>query len=157
MNGSYRYGLRLRFYGLFSQLPWSLLVTSIALAPVAYFAEPATQTILIKVVIYWSLTISILMLLKDLYVQRSLYEFSVQGRGICVYKQSMLLAEYNWEQLKAIRGFEKKDKIARQSLESGGVLLKFEDGFELVVFERVSNYERFNLILNKVFKCHEDV
>lgn len=90
------------------------------------------------------------MLLKDLYSQRFLYEFSVQGRGIRVYKKSLLMAEYNWEQLKGIRVFEKKDKIARQTLESNGVLLKFEDGFELPVFERVSNYEGFNLILKKM-------
>ena len=150
MVGSFHYGLKSRFYGLFSQLPWSLLVTSIVLVPVAYFSEPATQIILIKVTIYWLLAISILMLLKDLYVQRFLYEFSIQGRGIRVYKKSVLLAEYNWEQLKAIHAFEKKDKIARQTLESNGLLLEFEDGFELAVFERVSNYEKFNLILNKV-------
>jgi len=150
MVGSFRYGLKSRFYGLFSQLPWSLLVTSIVLAPLVYFSEPATKIIIIKVAIYWSLAISVLMLLKDLYAQRFLYEFSVQGRGIRVYKNSALLAEYNWEQLIAIRAFDKKDKIARQTLESKGVLLKFEDGFELNVFERVSNYEGFNLILNKV-------
>ncbi len=151
MHDSFRYGLTSRFYGLFSQLPWSLLVTSIVLAPIAYFSEPLTQVILIKAVIYWSLFIAILMLLKDLYSQRFLYEFSIQGRGIRVYKKSALIAEYNWEQLKAIRVFEKKDKIARQTLESNGVLLKFEDGFELPVFDRVSNYETFNLILKKVF------
>ncbi|MFK8028152.1 MAG: hypothetical protein AB8C40_08865 [Gammaproteobacteria bacterium] len=151
MHDSFRYGLTSRFYGLFSQLPWSLLVTSIVLAPIAYFSEPLTQAILIKAVIYWSLFIAILMLLKDLYSQRFLYEFSIQGRGIRVYKKSALIAEYNWEQLKAIRVFEKKDKIARQILESNGVLLKFEDGFELPVFDRVSNYESFNLILKKVF------
>jgi hypothetical protein len=150
MIGSFHYGLKSRFYGLFSQLPWSLLVTSIVVAPVVYFSEPATQVILIKATIYWSLAISILMLLKDLYAQRFLYEFSVRGRGICVYKKSVLVAEYNWEQLKAIRVFEKKDKIARQTLESKGILLKFEDGFELAVFERVSDFEKFNLILNKV-------
>ena len=150
MVGSFRYGLKSRFYGLFSQLPWSLLVTSIVLAPMAYFSETTTQVILLKVAIYWSLAMSILMLLKDLYVQRYLYEFSVQGRGICVYKKTKLFAEYNWDQLKVIRPFGEKDKIARQALESNGVLLKFEDGFELAVFERVSNYQRFNLILNKV-------
>lgn len=150
MHDSFRYGLTSRFYGLFSQLPWSLLVTSIVLAPIVYFSEPATQAILIKAVIYWSLFIAVLMLLKDLYSQRFLYEFSVQGRGIRVYKKSLLMAEYNWEQLKGIRVFEKKDKIARQTLESNGVLLKFEDGFELPVFERVSNYEGFNLILKKM-------
>ena len=151
MYGSFHYGLNSRFYSLFSQLPWSLLVTSIVLAPIAYFSEPATQVILIKTAIYWSLSLSILMLLKDLYVQRFLYEFSVRDRSISVYKKSVLIAEYDWGQLKTICAFEKKDKIARQTLESNGLLLKFEDGFELTVFERVSNYERFNLILNKIF------
>lgn len=150
MHGSFRYGFKSRFYGVFSQLPWSLVVTAIVLLPVAYYSNTATRVILIQLTIYWALAIGVLLLLKDLYVQRYLFEFSVQGREISVYKNSEVKVDCQWQQLKAIRAFNKKDKISRQSIESNGVLLKFEDGFELPVFERVSDYDKFSSILTEV-------
>ena len=149
MHGSFHYGFKSRFYGLFSQLPWSLVITAIVLLPAAYYSNAATRVLLIQLTIYWALAIGVLLLLKDLYVQRYLFEFSVQRCGISVYKKSEVKVDYQWEQLKAIRVFNKKDKIARQSIESNGVLLKFEDGFELPVYERVSDYDKFSSILTK--------
>ena len=150
MSGSFQYGLRSRFYGLFSQLPWSLLVTAIVLVPVIYFAEPATQLLIIRIAIYWTLVMSVVMLAKDLYTQRYLFEFSIQRCGISVQKNTNTMVEYTWQQIRTIRSFHKKDKISRHTLEGSGVLLKFDDGFELPVFEQVSNYDEFNSILKRL-------
>ncbi len=150
MSSSFQYGLRSRFYGLFSQLPWSLVVTTIVLLPVVYFVQQDTRILLIQIAIYWSLAISVLMLIKDLYVQRFLFEFSIQRCGVTVRKNADTMVEYSWSQLRAIRSFQQKDKISRRTLEGNGVLLKFDDGFELPVFEQVSNYDEFNSILKRM-------
>lgn len=150
MFGSFQYGLKSRFYGLFSQLPWSLVVTAIVLLPVVYFAQAETRILLIHIALYWALAIGVLMFIKDLYVQRFLYEFSIQRCGITVRKNANNSVEYTWPQLRTIRSFHKKDKIARRTLESNGMLLKFDDGFELPVFEQVSNYDEFNSLLKRM-------
>tara|TARA_R110002096_G_scaffold416350_1_gene618724 strand:- start:151 stop:609 length:459 start_codon:yes stop_codon:yes gene_type:complete len=150
MSGSFRYGLRSRFYGLFSQLPWSLVVTAIVLLPVIYFAESQTRILLVYIFIYWAATIGVVMLVKDIYAQRFLLEFSIQRCGISVRKNANNVVEYTWPQLSTIRSLRKKDRISRFTLEGRGVLLKFEDGFELPVFEQVSNYDSFNLMLKKM-------
>ena len=150
MSASFRYGVISRFYGLFSQLPWSLVVTAIVLLPVAYYAEPSTRYLIIELTIYWALAIGLLLFARDLYMQRFLLEFSVRGRGIVIHKGENTIAEYKWEQLRTIRKFTKKDRLSRKTLEGEGLLLKFEDGFELPVFEQVSNYDQFNSILKKV-------
>lgn len=150
MNSSFRYGLRSRFYGLFSQLPWSLVITTIVLLPVIYYAELETRTLLIHIAIYWAVAMSVIMLIKDIYAQRFLFEFSIQRCGISVRKNANTIVEYTWPQVRAIRSFHKKDKLSRRTLEGNGVLLKFDDGFELPVFEQVSNYDEFNSILKRI-------
>ena len=150
MYGSFHYGLKSRFYGLFAQLPWSLVVTAIVLFPVVYCAESSTRILLIQLTIYWALVISIALLLKDLYMQRYLLEFSIQGRGISIYKNADTTIDYAWEQLRAIKSIGKKELKYYRTLDANGVLLKFEDGFELPVFERVSNYQKFSAILKKI-------
>lgn len=150
MSGSYHYGLRSRFYGLFSQLPWSLVVTAIVLLPVAYTATPDTRILLVHLTIYWALTASILMLVKDLYAQRYLFEFSVQRCGISVRKNKGTIVEYGWEQLKVIRALKKSHRLTRGVMDGNGLLLKFDYGFELPVYEQVSNYDQFNVILNRL-------
>ena len=147
MISSFQYGLRSRFYGLFSQLPWSLVVTAIVLFPLAYFATPSTRLLIIELAIYWSVVVGVLMLIKDIYAQKYLIEFSVRGRGITVYKKTGDSVDYCWEQIKTIKSFNKKDSIAKRAIESDGILLKFEDGFELPVFEPVTNYHQLNRIL----------
>ena len=150
MYGSFQYGLKSRFYGLFSQLPWSLVVTAIVLLPVIYFATPETRLLVIEIALYWSLVVGVLMLLKDLLAQKYIFEFVVQGRGITVYKKTDASVDYTWEQITSIKPFNKRHSIARRAIESDGVLLKFEDGFELPVFEPVSNYKTFNNILRSI-------
>ncbi|MDW3094064.1 MAG: hypothetical protein R8G33_00150 [Gammaproteobacteria bacterium] len=150
MSGSFQYGFRSRFYGLFSQLPWSLFVTAIVLVPVVYLAEPATRELIIHIAIYWTLVMSVVMLFKDLYTQRYLFEFSIKRCGISVQKNPNTMVEYTWQQVRAIRSFHKKDKFSRRTLDGNGVLLKFDDGFELPVFEQVSNYDEFNSILKRI-------
>ena len=150
MTSSFRYGLRSRFYGLFSQLLWSLVITTIVLLPVIYYAQPETRTLLIYIAIYWAAVMSVIMLIKDIYAQRFLFEFSIQRCGISVRKNANNIVEYTWPQVRAIRSFHGKDKISRRTLEGNGVLLKFDDGFELPVFEQVSNYDEFNTILKRI-------
>ena len=150
MYGTFQYGLKSRFYGLFSQLPWSLVVTAIVLIPVIYFALPATQILIVEIAIYWALVVGIAMFFKDLCAQKYLLEFTVRGRGITVHKKSQGSVDYRWEQITAIKPFSRKDSIARRAIESDGVLLRFEDGFELPVFEPVSNYQQFNSILKEI-------
>jgi len=150
MSGSFQYGLRSRFYGLFSQLPWSLVITTIVLLPVIFYAEPEARILLMHIVIYWVLAMSVVMLIKDLYAQRFLFEFSIQRCGISVQTNAHTTVEYTWQQVRVIRLFHKKDRISRRTLEGNGVLLKFDDGFELPVFEQVSNYDQFNLMLKRM-------
>lgn len=150
MYGSFQYGLKSRFYGLFSQWPWSLVITAIVLLPVAYNATVETRLLVIEIALYWSLVIGVLMLLKDLAAQQYIFEFAVKGRGITVYKKTDDSVDYTWEQIISIKPFSKRDRIARRAIESNGVMLKFEDGFELPVFERVSNYKTFNHILKEI-------
>lgn len=150
MNGSFQYGLKSRFYGMFSQWPWSLVITLIVLSPFIYYANASTRALVLELVIYWALFIALVLFVKDLYAQRFLYEFSVKGRNISIYKNTQCITEYTFDELKAVRRFSKKDAFARRSLESDGLLLKFKDGFEMPVFERVSNYEKFNLFLKKL-------
>lgn len=94
MYGSFHYDLKSRFYELFAQLPWSLVVTTIILFPVVYCAEPSIRILLIQLTIYWALVVSIVLLLRDLYMQRYLLEFSVQRRGISIYKNSDTTIDY---------------------------------------------------------------
>ncbi len=150
MHGSFHYGLKSRFYGLFSQLPWSLAVTAIIVLPVTYTASNETRLLVVEIALYWALFIAVLMLLKDLAAQKHIFEFDIKGRGITVYKKTATTVDYTWEQIIAIKPFSKKDNIARRAIESDGVLLKFEDGFELPVFEPVSNYKKFNNILRGI-------
>ena len=150
MYGSFQYDLKSRFYGLFSQLPWSLVVTTIILFPIAYYAEPEMRTLIIELTIYWALILSFILLAKDLYAQRILFTFSLQGRGIVVEKNTDTVQQYTWDQLEAVKLIDKKDSLSRRTLESNGVVLKFDDGFELPVFERVSNYDKFSAILARV-------
>ena len=150
MYTSFRYGVLLRFYGLFAQLPWSLLVTGIILLPVIYFAESSTRALLIELTLYWALAVGLLLFARDLYMQRFLLEFSAGGRGILIHRGDKTIAEYSWRQLQAVKKITKKDSLSRKTLEGKGLMLKFEDGFELPVFEQLSNYDQFNLILKSV-------
>ncbi len=150
MQGSFHYGLRSRFYGLFSQLPWSLFITALLLLPAGYFATPQTRMLILELAIYWSLAIGIIMLFKDLTAQKYLFEFSVQGRGITVHNKTKAPVNYRWEQIISIKPFNRRHVIARRAIESEGVLLKFEDGFVLPVFKPVSNYQLFHQILKGI-------
>jgi len=150
MIGSFQYGLKSRFYGMFSQLPWSLVITAIILMPIVFYASPESRLLIIKVSLYWSLAIGLLMFLKDISAQRYIFEFAIKGRGITVYKKANKSVSYTWEQVISIKPFAKTHRIARRAIESDGVLLKFEDGFELPVFAPVSNYKTFNNILKGV-------
>ncbi len=150
MSGSFDYGLESRFYGLFSQLPWSLVVTAIILLPVIYFVDPSTRALLIEISIYWALVIGVILFIKDIYMQRYLRGFSIKGSGISIHVDEMTTQEYRWEELQVIKKINKKDSLSRKTLEAEGVMLKFKDGFEFPVFERVSDFELFKIILRKV-------
>ena len=150
MISSFEYGLKSRFYGLFSQLPWSLVVTAMILFPLVYFSGAETRLLIIELAIYWSLLVGVLMFVKDLYAQKYLFDFSVRGRGITVHKKSGDSVDYRWEQIRTIKSFNKKDAIAKRAIESDGIIVKFEDGFELPVFEPVTNYQKFNQILKGI-------
>ena len=150
MKGSFEYGLTARFYGLFSQLPWSLVITAIILLPIAYNADRATQILITQLTIYWALIMGAVFLVKDIGMQRKLHKFSIQGRKILVYKKGNAAQEYYWDELVSIKSFSKKDSLARRMLESEGVVLKFKDGFELPVFNKVTNFELFSVMLKKM-------
>lgn len=149
MSRSFEYGLKARFYGLFSQLPWSLAITALILLPVTYNADQATKALIVQLTIYWALAIGIVFLIKDLRMQRNLIEFSIRGKGISVYLDKELTQNYSWSELRSIKKFSKKDALSRRALEGEGMLLKFNDGFELPVFDKVSNFELFSVILKK--------
>ena len=150
MYGSFQYDLKSRFYGMFSQWPWSLAITLIILSPFVYYADASTRELVIELTIYWALFIALVLLANDIYAQRFLYDFSVNGRSISIYKSTQCISEYTFDELKTVYKFSKNDTLARRSMESDGVLLKFKDGFEMPVFARVSNYEKLSLFLNKL-------
>ncbi len=149
MSGSFEYGLKARFYGLFSQLPWSLVVTALILVPLAYTADSATRTLIIQLTTYWALLIGVVFLIKDLRMQRNLHAFSIQGSRISINLCNNVTQHYCWEELHSIKKISKKDSLSRRTLESEGVLLKFKDGFELPVFNKVTNFDLFSVILTK--------
>ena len=151
MYGSFQYGLKSRLYGMFSQWPWSLVITLIVLSPFVYYADTGTRQLVLELAIYWALFIALVLLAKDLYAQRFLYDFSVKGRSISIYKNTECVSEYTFDELKTVYRFSKNDTLARRSIESDGIILKFKDGFEMPVFERVSNYEKLSLFLNKLY------
>jgi len=88
MYGSFQYGLKSRFYGLFSQLPWSLVITTIVLLPVIYNATAETRALIIEIALYWTLVLGAIMLIKDLFAQRFIFEFAIKGRGIRVFNKA---------------------------------------------------------------------
>ena len=149
MSRSFEYGLKARFYGLFSQLPWSMVITALILFPLAYNADQATKELIIELTLYWALIIGVLFFFKDLHVQRKLLEFSIQGKGISIYLDKEITQNYSWEELRSVEKITKKDSLSRKTLEGEGVLLKFSDGFELPVFDKVSNFELFRVILKQ--------
>ena len=80
MSGSFYYGLKTRFYGLFFQLPWSFFVTVCVLVPVTYTADQQTQTLLIELAVYWTLFVACVWSAKDIFAQRYLFEFKVSDQ-----------------------------------------------------------------------------
>ena len=108
MYGSFQYGLKSRFYGMFSQWPWSLVITLIVLSPFVYYADTGTRQLVLELAIYWALFIALVLLAKDLYAQRFLYDFSVKGRSISIYKNTECVSEYTFDELKTVYRFSKK-------------------------------------------------
>lgn len=146
MSGSFYYSLKARFYGILFQLPWSFFVTVCVLMPVAYVAEQPARELLIQLTVYWTLIAAILWLAKDLYAQRFLLEFSVQDKYLCVYKNNALLTMYALDQIKKVKEIPKNSVLAKVAF-NNGIIVTFDDGYEIPVFDRISDYSKLNKIL----------
>ena len=146
MSGSFYYGLKARFYGILFQLPWSFFVTVCVLMPVAYVVDQPARILLVELLVYWTLITAIFWLVKDLYAQRLLLEFSIRDGNLCVYKNKALFTMYGLGQIKKVKEISSNSKIARTTLCSG-VIVTFDDGCEIPVFDRISNYKKLNTIL----------
>lgn len=146
MNGLCYYELKSRFYGLFKQLPKTYFVTASILLPVIFVVDNNTRALLIEMMIYWALVIAVIWLLNDLYHQKTLQEFAFDQRGIYVKQSDNTFMHYTWECLTGI------DNLAQQSpkyfTDRKGVLLSFDDGYTLKVFNHITNYKLFHTILN---------
>lgn len=146
MSGAFYYGLKARFYGLLFQLPWSFFVTVCVLMPVAYVADQQARSLLISLVIYWTLFTALIWLVKDIYTQRFLLDFVVREQHICVYKRKTLITMYALDQIKKVKEISKNSLISKTTLGSG-VIVTFDDGCEMPVFDQISNYQKLNDIL----------
>lgn len=149
MLGECYYQQKNRFYGLFIQLPWSFFVTMMLILPVYYMADVDTRALLIQIVAYWVCAVALLWYAKDKYVQNILREFSFAQDAIYVKRNSGLLERYTWKQIDNIRAFDKNSNLAKLSLSCGGVVLTFEDGYQLIVLRKIVNYEVFCSLLEK--------
>lgn len=147
MSGSFYYGLKARFYGLFIQLPWSLFVTICVLMPVAYEADQQARSLLMELVIYWALFAALIWLIKDIYAQRFLLEFSIHDNHLCVYKNNTLITMYALNQIKVVKDISRDNMISRVA-SGGGVIVTFDDGCEIPVFNLITNYQKLNNILS---------
>ena len=149
MSGSFCYGLKARFYGLFIQLPWSFFVTVCVLVPVAYTAEPPTRALLIQLTIYWTLFVACVWSAKDIFAQRYLFEFKVSDQFMRIYNKGQVVSTYHLDQIRSVRPFSKGSVVLRFTLGGNGLLIKFDDGRELPVLDQITDYEKFNHILQK--------
>ncbi len=148
MSGSFCYGLKARFYGLFIQLPWSFFVTLCVLMPVFYVSNQEARALLIELVVYWTILVAVLWAVKDLYTQRYLYEFIISDDQIHAFKKGRLVACYPLDKIRSVKTFDRDSVISRRTLGAKGMMITFDDGSELLVSEKISNYENFNIILS---------
>ena len=146
MSGSFYYSLKARFYGIFFQLPWSFFVTACTLMPMVYAAEQHSRQLLIELIIYWTLFTALLWLAKDLYAQRFLLEFSIQDQHLCVYKKNRLIKIYTLDRIKKVKDISAKSTFFKAAL-SDGVVVTFDDGSEIAVLKRISNYKKLRKII----------
>ena len=147
MSGSFYYGLKSRFYGLFIQLPWSIFVTICVLMPVAYVVDQQARSLLMELVIYWALLTALIWLIKDIYVQRFLLEFSIHDHHLRVYKNKTLITMYDLNQIKVVKDISSNNMISKVA-PGGGVIVTFDDGCEIPVFNQITNYQKLNNILS---------
>ena len=138
-----------RFYGLFIQLPGSFFVTAIILLPAIYLAEETTQILLMHLLIYWAAIMAFFWFIKDKYVQKILQEFSFTHEAIYVKKNNDVNKRYEWSQIDRVRQINKESHLARLSLSCEGVSITFDDGFELVIMRKITNYDLFSALLEK--------
>ena len=146
MSGSFYYGLKARFYGLLFQLPWSFFVTVCVLTPVVYVVDHQVRSLLISLVIYWTLFTALIWLLKDLHTQRFLLDFVVRDQHLCVYKRNTLITMYALNQIKKVKKIPQNSLISKAALGSG-VIVTFDDGCEMPIFDQISNFENLSDIL----------
>ena len=149
MPGPFCYDLKARFYGLFIQLPWSFFITLCLLFPVLYGSSQQTRILLIELTIYWTLFATVLWTAKDIYTQRFLHEFSVNGGKIHVYKNRKWQTCYRLDQIKSVKSIARNSRISRRMLGAQGMMIKFEDGNELPVLNQITGYEKFNILLKR--------
>ena len=147
MSGSFYYGLKARFYGMIIQLPWSFFVTVIFLLPVIYVVDSPTQALLLQLIVYWTVFIALLWLIKDVRSQRILHSFKINGRYIHIFEKEHVVSTYSFDQIKTVRRINEDSAISRSTIGGSGVLLKFDDGRELPVLDQIINYSIFNFIL----------
>ena len=149
MSGSFYYGLKVRFYGVFFQLPWSFFVTLCVLFPIIYLADQSLRILLLELVIYWTVLVALVWIAKDIYAQRFLFEFAINDHAIRIYKKGQEISTYDLDQIKSVKLIKKNSSISRCTLGGSGLMLKFNDGLELPVLDQIKDYEKFSLIVNK--------
>ena len=148
MNGLCYYELKSRFYGLFNRLPYTYFVTASILLPVMFVVDHNTRAILIELMVYWALVLAAIWLLNDLYTQKTLQEFAFDQCGIYVKKEDNAVIYYTWECLTGIDSLQREKQTAKYFSSMDGVLLSFDDGYTLRVFNHITNYQRFQNILS---------
>ena len=114
--------------------------------PMVYAAEQHSRQLLIELIIYWTLFTALLWLAKDLYAQRFLLEFSIQGKHLCVYKKNRLIKIYTLNRIKKVKDISAKSTFFKAAL-SDGVVVTFDDGSEITVLKRISNYKKLRKII----------
>ena len=149
MSGSYCYGLKARFYGLFFQLPWSFFVTICVLLPVLYAGEQQTRVLLIELTICWTIFIACVWIAKDIFAQRFLFEFKINDGELYVYNKGKLISIYDIDQIEKITKIAKDSTVSRFTLGGSGLMIKFDDGREFPVLDQITGYKKFNNILQK--------
>ena len=148
MNGLCYYEFKSRYNGLLIKMPWSYLVTAVTLLPVIYVAEGDTRVLLIELLVYWACILATLWLLLDLYVQKTLQEFAFNQDGIFIKRGNDSIIYYDWGSIVAIATFNEREAKIVNSLHKEGLVLSFDDGFKLKVFDRVTNYSSFKKLID---------
>ena len=139
MSASFSYGLRARFYGLFVQAPWSLAITALIILPIAFFTWPEQQQLLLHLLIYWSLFLAIVWLVRDLMVQSEMMNIFIDEQAIVLANERSTARRYDWHELSSMRMMPVED----------GFFLRFADGSEVPVFKEIEGYRQLLRLINQ--------